>query len=356
MRARLLPYGMSTTATSREVVNESARLKPLLKPTVQDPVLAGQWMAVARVKDVSEVPVRAVVLGEAVVLWRSGGELQAFRDLCIHRGAALSLGRVEGGELVCPYHGWRYDRGGACTRIPAQPVGASVPTKARALTYACQERYGLVWVGLGAPEAAVPAFGEADDPDFHTLSVGPYVLQAEAPRIIENFLDVSHLMWVHEGLLGVPDYAEIPEHRVHRVGDTLQSDPIDIFQPDPDGRGRALTNRYVYEVLAPTTARFRKSDPATGEVFSMLLHATPAAAGETLVYGLLSRNYDLDASDESYVAFQDTLMAQDKRIIESQRPEKLPLDLQAELHLKSDRLAIAYRTYLNELGVARGTA
>lgn len=323
---------------------------------VQDPVLARQWMALARVGDVAEAPVRAELLGEAVVLWRSDGALHAFRDLCIHRGAALSLGRVEGGELICPYHGWRYEKGGACTHIPAQLAGASVPTKARALTYACRERYGLIWVALGDPEGEVPAFDEADAPGFHTLSVGPYTLRAEAPRVIENFLDVSHLMWVHEGLLGVPDYAEIPEHRVHRVGDTLRSDPIDIFQPDPDGRGRALTNRYVYEVLAPTTARFRKADPETGAVFSMLLHATPTAAGETLVYGLLSRNYDLGASDESYVAFQNTLMDQDKRIIESQRPEKLPLDLQAELHLKSDRLAIAYRGYLQDLGVERGTA
>ena len=344
---------MSLTDTERVSARaESERLKP----SSSDPVLARQWMALARSEDVADEPLRAELLGEAVVLWRSETGLRAFRDLCIHRGAALSLGRVEGGELVCPYHGWRYGGNGACTRIPAQPAGAKVPTKARALTYACREQYGLIWVALETPETDVPLYTEASEPGFYTLSVGPYVLQAEPPRVIENFLDVSHLMWVHEGLLGVPDYAEIPEHRVHHIGNTLKSDPIDIFQPDPDGRGKALTNRYVYEVLAPTTARFRKTDPDTGEVFSMLLHATPTAAGETLAYALLSRNYDLDAPDETYIDFQNTLMAQDKRIIESQRPENLPLDLQAELHLKSDRLAIAYRKYLNELGVERGTA
>ena len=344
---------MSLPPTEAQTVrDESARLKPI----TTDPVLARQWMALARSEDVTETPLRAELLGEAVVLWRSGGELYAFRDLCIHRGAALSLGRVEGGELVCPYHGWRYNSRGACTHIPAQPAGSKVPTKARALAYSAEERYGLVWVALEPPTGDVPAFPEADESGFHTLSVGPYTLTAEPPRVIENFLDVSHLMWVHEGLLGVPDYAVIPEHRVHQHGTTLVSDPIDIFQPDPDGRGHALTNRYVYEVLAPTTARFRKTDPDTGEVFSMLLHATPTVDGQTLAYGLLSRNYDLEATDESYIAFQNTLMDQDKRIIESQRPERLPLDLQAELHLKSDRLAIAYRKYLNDLGVLRGTA
>lgn len=342
-----LPHAANETAR-----DESARLKPI----TSDPVLARQWMVLARSEDVTDMPHRAELLGEAVVLWRSEGELHAFRDLCIHRGAALSLGRVKRGELVCPYHGWRYNGAGACTHIPAQPAGSKVPTKARALAYNVQERYGLIWVALEPPTAELPAFPEADAPGFHTLSVGPYVLTAEPPRVIENFLDVSHLMWVHEGLLGDPDYSVIPEHRVHSQGAGLVSDPIDIFQPDPDGRGHALTNRYVYEVLAPTTARFRKTDSDTGEVFSMLLHATPTAEGQTLAYGLLSRNYDLEATDESYVAFQNTLMDQDKRIIESQRPEKLPLDLQAELHLKSDRLAIAYRKYLNDLGVLRGTA
>jgi phenylpropionate dioxygenase-like ring-hydroxylating dioxygenase large terminal subunit len=49
-------------------------------------------------------------------------------------------------------------------------------------------------------------------------------------------------------------------------------------------------------------------------------------------------------------------MDQDTRIVESQRPELLPLDLQAELHLRSDRMAIAYRQWLGNLGLAFGTS
>jgi len=53
---------------------------------------------------------------------------------------------------------------------------------------------------------------------------------------------------------------------------------------------------------------------------------------------------------------QDTIFAQDLPILESQRPELLPLDLQAELHLRSDRTALAYRTWLRRLGISFGTA
>jgi phenylpropionate dioxygenase-like ring-hydroxylating dioxygenase large terminal subunit len=56
------------------------------------------------------------------------------------------------------------------------------------------------------------------------------------------------------------------------------------------------------------------------------------------------------------IAFQDTVAAQDVPIVESQRPEKLPLDLQAELHLRSDKTSIAYRKWLNELGLTFGTS
>ena len=42
-----------------------------------------------------------------------------FFDECPHRGAPLSLGRHEGDELVCAYHGWRFGPDGAATCIPA---------------------------------------------------------------------------------------------------------------------------------------------------------------------------------------------------------------------------------------------
>ena len=50
------------------------------------------------------------------------------------------------------------------------------------------------------------------------------------------------------------------------------------------------------------------------------------------------------------------IFEEDRAIVESQRPELLPLDLQAELHLRSDRVAIAYRRWLNQLGLRFGTA
>jgi phenylpropionate dioxygenase-like ring-hydroxylating dioxygenase large terminal subunit len=70
----------------------------------------------------------------------------------------------------------------------------------------------------------------------------------------------------------------------------------------------------------------------------------------------LAMNYGHDTPTAEIKAFEDRVTAQDIPIVESQRPELLPLDLPAELHLRSDRTAIAYRQWLRQLGLTFGTA
>jgi vanillate O-demethylase monooxygenase subunit len=67
-------------------------------------------------------------------------------------------------------------------------------------------------------------------------------------------------------------------------------------------------------------------------------------------------NYGNEIPSEELISFQDRVTEQDRVIVESQRPELLPLDLQAELHLRSDRMAIAYRKWLQAIGFTYGTA
>src|SRR5690606_23928274 len=129
---------------------------------IEDRVLTNDWHVVAWASDVPEgtlVPVR--LLGENIVLWRNGGEVRAWQDLCVHRGAKLSLGRVENDRLVCPYHGWNYNADAQCVLMPAHPEQAP-PAKARVKTYHATECYGAVWVCLGEPERGVPPLAEWD--------------------------------------------------------------------------------------------------------------------------------------------------------------------------------------------------
>ncbi len=87
----------------------------------------------------------------------------------------------------------------------------------------------------------------------------------------------------------------------------------------------------------------------------MIFTVTALAERKSVVWMYVAMDYG-NLSDAEIRGFQDEIIKQDIPIVESQRPELLPLDLQAELHLRSDRTAIAYRKWLRELGVSFGTA
>ncbi|MFP7298226.1 Rieske 2Fe-2S domain-containing protein [Neobacillus niacini] len=322
---------------------------------INDTVLRSDWIVVCKIEDVKEEPKQVVMMGERVVLFRNEQGIHAFKDLCIHRGAALSLGCVRDGNLVCPYHGWEYNDEGTCTKIPQLPKGKSIPLKARAIKYTCREEYGFVWINLENNNPEFLPYPEYSDQNYRNIQWGPQEVNANPPRIVENFLDVGHLSFIHEGFLGVPEHPEIGDYDVNIDGDRIFSDEIAIYQPDPDGTGVAKNVYYTYEIVRPLTVRFTKRDPDTDNKMSILLTILPVTEGKSIAYGIMSFNYETGTTDQETIEFQDMIFAQDKPIVENQKPELLPLDLQVELSLKCDRMSIAYRKYLKKLGVTLGT-
>ncbi|MED1791302.1 aromatic ring-hydroxylating dioxygenase subunit alpha [Brevibacillus nitrificans] len=323
---------------------------------VQDTALRNEWIVACRSVDVQDRPLQVTVMGERVVLFRNEEGIHAFKDLCIHRGAALSLGCVRDGKLVCPYHGWEYEASGACVKIPQLPSHQAIPGKARAIPFGCAERYGFVWVNLNNNAPDFFSLPEFDAPGYRNVIWGPQTVNAKPPRVVENFLDVGHLAVVHVGYLGVETHMEIGDYHVHRDENGIRTDEIAVFQPDPDGTGLAKHVYYTYEILRPLTVKFTKRDRETSNEMSILLTVMPLDENQSVAYGVLSFNYETNMTDEEINSFQDMIFAQDKPIVENQKPEDLPLDLQVELSLKCDRASIAYRQYLNELGVKLGTA
>ena len=321
---------------------------------IEDQVLRNSWIAACREVDVKSEPLQVTILGERVVLFKNDEGIHAFKDLCIHRGSALSLGKVKNGCLVCPYHGWEYSATGECVKIPQLPEGAAITKKAKAITYGCKVAYGFVWVNLNNNEPSLFDYPEFHDEQYRNVIWGPQAVKANPPRIIENFLDVSHLAFVHEGYLGVQEKPEISDYKVHKENGRIYTDEITVFQPNADGTAVSKDVLYTYEVLNPITARFTKRDPSTSHAFTMFMTVLPAGECDCIAFGVESFNYDIGQTDEEAIEFQNIIFKQDKPIVENQKPEELPLDLQVELSLKFDRLSIAYRQYLKELGIALG--
>jgi phenylpropionate dioxygenase-like ring-hydroxylating dioxygenase large terminal subunit len=319
-----------------------------------DPVLVHDWHPIAPVESLADGQVQSArLLGEDLVIWRVGGQLMAWQDLCLHRGTRLSKGWVAGERLVCPYHGWEYNTAGRCAHIPAHPDQIP-PTKAVVKPYHVREAYGLIWVALGEPAGDVPPFPEWNDPTYRKLLAGPYEVNASGPRIVENFLDVAHFPFVHEGSLGVRSRPEIADYEAEIGPEGVVARNVRIYQPDPYGTGQGDTVAYTYKALRPLTAYLFKESEQHG--LAILLMITPHETTKSTAWMWIAMNYSHDLPAQGLIEWQDAIFAQDRPIVESQRPELLPLDLQAELHLRSDRTAIAYRRWLNQLGLTFGTS
>jgi len=67
---------------------------------------------------------REFTVGEKILcVANCGGELTAMDNVCLHRGGPLGQGVVEGGKVICPWHGWQYDpKTGEAAHSPAAKV------------------------------------------------------------------------------------------------------------------------------------------------------------------------------------------------------------------------------------------
>jgi methylxanthine N1-demethylase len=316
------------------------------------------WHPVLLANELDDAPQPVTLLGERVVLVRLGGQVTALRDLCVHRGSALSVGRVRDGDtLECRYHGWTYDRDGACVRIPARP-GMSIPAKARVQRYQAAEHVGLIWVCLeGPPAMPLPEFPEYADPAYHIIRIPTYDWRCGPARRVENFVDVAHLPFLHEGILGDPRRPEVPSYPVTRTASALsfaaglEAQPGNPFKLDGKDSSTLVPREPIsYLIQMPFTVHLAQPLP-DGKRYTLFMTASPVTSRLTRSFSFGGRNYDKEPRrDAEYVEYQHVILEQDRMVVETQRPEELPVDLAAELHIgQVDRASVEYRRWLAEI-------
>jgi len=197
---------------------------------VADIFLRNDWYVAALSHEVADGPAAFTVLGEPIVLYRDHvGVVVALEDRCVHRQAPLSLGTVEGDRLQCGYHGFTYDRTGACVLIPSQD---RVPPDARVRAYPVRERHGMVFVWTGDPakcETRAPFdFPYAEDAGWscHTARLHG---RFDYRLLIDNLLDLTHLSFVHKATIGSAGLARDDNTTTER-----DSDRVKVTRWSPD--------------------------------------------------------------------------------------------------------------------------
>jgi phenylpropionate dioxygenase-like ring-hydroxylating dioxygenase large terminal subunit len=148
-------------------------------------------------------PVR--VADQPVVLYRrSDGRAAALADACWHRLVPLSMGRLDGDNVECGYHGVTFGSDGRAVHMPAQQT---INPSACVKSYPVAERHRFVWIWPGDPgradPALVPDMHWNDDPEWagdgKTINV-----QSDYRLVLDNLMDLTHEAFVHRDSLAQP--------------------------------------------------------------------------------------------------------------------------------------------------------
>jgi phenylpropionate dioxygenase-like ring-hydroxylating dioxygenase large terminal subunit len=211
--------------TTKTATSTAPTTAPLVKTTRRGAVVKFRnedefhqcWYPVALS---AEVPIGGVIgspfLDGRVVIYRtSDGIAHVQSAYCRHLGADLSLGKMVGDRLQCPFHFWRYDTQGACVEIPA---GDRPPKAARLFVYPTAESLGIIWAFNGeTPIHSVPHF-DVDEKDLQVDAFrNPRLMAVDSALVFINGFDVQHFKVVH----GMP-MDDLDESKIQQRDYTLR--------------------------------------------------------------------------------------------------------------------------------------
>jgi phenylpropionate dioxygenase-like ring-hydroxylating dioxygenase large terminal subunit len=170
---------------------------------------------------------RRRILGEQILLMRdSSGTAHALRDRCPHRFAPLSLGKHHGDVIECAYHGLQFGMDGRCALNP-QGDGV-IPAGANARAYPLVAKDLLLWIWMGDPARAdaadIPDF-EGLDPQVYAIIKGYMHTPANYEIMTDNIMDLGHIEFLHEGLLG-SEAVRLGETEVRQDGTVVISNRL----------------------------------------------------------------------------------------------------------------------------------
>lgn len=302
------------------------------------------WYVACHASDVADELFARTILNQPLVFWRTeSGDIAVLEDRCPHRLVPLSTGKPVNGLVECGYHGLRFDAEGACAYVPGQD---STPRDTRVRTFPVSERYGLIWIWLGAAELA----DEDLIPDLHWLdapgwaaTTGYLHFKSDYRLVNDNLLDLSHETYIHRHTIGNDAVADSPAVmnvvdrqvvRVHREMPNIEPPPFFALAQGHDGP----INRWQIAIYMPpgfnmTEVGFHPvgSDRDADHLIMRPIHIiTPETDRTTHYIWGLARNFRLDDDELNeglYEATQRTF-GEDRELLEIQdrrwREEGMP--------------------------------
>jgi phenylpropionate dioxygenase-like ring-hydroxylating dioxygenase large terminal subunit len=318
------------------------------------------WYPAALSAELADQPCRRRMLGQDFVLFRDGsGTARCLSNTCTHRGGSLGHGRIVAGCVQCPYHGWRFDGDGNCTRIPSLGHDARIPGRTRIDAYPTVERYGLVFAFLGdlpenerPPIMPIPEYGA----EGWAATTQYFEWNIDYQRSIENGIDPAHNEFVH------------PTHGFsYRNEATYSIKPLSLFETEwgsgffSDHLAPALAEEKMREASGrsgPGMIRGGTGHHGISSVWTYInptptmhiyqyLFETPIDEARTSIYLVNMRNFLIGAEhDARMMERNEYVTLQDRDVLEELHPVMTPRMPNHELFVPSDGCVGRYRQFV----------
>ena len=197
------------------------------------------WYAAAWDHEVKRDLLPRTICNQKIVFWRrANGSVAAVEDACWHRLLPLSLGRLDGDDVVCGYHGLAFDGHGRCTRMPSQE---RLNPSACVRSFPAVQKHRFVWVWPGDPAladpATVPDLHWNDDPEW--AGDGKMIpVKCDYRLVVDNLMDLTHETFVHGSSIGNAAVAETPFVTTHGDRFATVTRWMTDIEPPPFWRGQ----------------------------------------------------------------------------------------------------------------------
>jgi phenylpropionate dioxygenase-like ring-hydroxylating dioxygenase large terminal subunit len=294
----------------------------------------GHWYPVLSSRELGKRPIGRTRFGLNLVFWRTGdGTVICMPDRCPHRGAALSLGRIQNDSIACPFHGIEFGANGKCTHVPVEPE-RSLPGEFGVQTLRTAEDNGYIWLWRGENSDLLPPLPAHSELENMRYGEHTSVWNAHYTRCIENVCDYSHLPFVHKTTIGMfkknyichIEMEDLPNgFRAHLVQNNGRNQCLEFIYPN-------MWNLKVPSSLQ-MTAVFAPIDEHSTQVYGRTWYPLSVAGIRPLM--------------DAYTRFSQFLVfREDWPIVASQTPWNVA-DVTDERLLPSDAPVIAYRKLLH---------
>jgi phenylpropionate dioxygenase-like ring-hydroxylating dioxygenase large terminal subunit len=305
------------------------------------------WTAALRSAALKSKPVSVVVAGERLAFFRdASGKAHAVVDQCPHRGVRLSLGRVKGDCLECPFHGWTFDGQGQVCAVPWNPDAKLANLKTTAVPV--EERAGVLWI-YTAPLSSLSSPSPSPPPPLQLpaslmrkgigLTLLDVTWKTHWTRAMENMLDWPHLPFVHKGTIGRDMAKAMPSNPRLDVDITTTplgwSSTIAIAgRPQPGSLEFCKPNLMVLHIV-DTPER----------LFCMHVAVVPVDDATTRMIVINARSFLTSAVFNPLFAISNKkIVNEDRAVVESSAAGPVP-PAGTELSVRTDKLTLQFRKY-----------